>query len=85
MTKSELAKNLDLTDDEASRLVLNLARTRGETGFTEDEGCVVIDWAQQAKLDAALLELVLCGEIGILVKDGEVAFSGRMETLEALQ
>ena len=67
---------LDVTHDEAKRLVVNLGRTRGDAGFTEDEGCVVIDWARKVKLDTYLLELALSGEIGISVRDGDVVYHG---------
>lgn len=63
-----------LTEDEASRLVLNLLDFRDNKGATEDEMKVVLGWARQVRGEQAFLDLALKGMVSVDVRDGEVAW-----------
>lgn len=63
-----------VTDEEATRLVLNLLTTRGDQGATEDEMNVVVGWARAARGEQAFLDLALKGMVSVDVRDGEVAW-----------
>lgn len=61
--------------DDTDRVLLRFADARGDKGFVEQGAAVVINWAQDAQLQKALLELVLDGRVIIGVRDGELVFS----------
>jgi hypothetical protein len=62
-----------LTDDETMTLIMSLGRSRGEKGFHERESTSVIEWAQGVRLNAALLDLVLKGEL-LIGYDAEAGY-----------
>ena len=61
--------------DTGTRVLRSFARIRGSRGFIEDEALQILDWAMQAEINYAFLELIRKGKIGVdLRKDGEVTF-----------
>lgn len=52
-----------LTQAEVNRLCLSLAVASGTDGFSEETAERLVDWAAHVRMDAALLELVLKGDI----------------------
>jgi DNA-binding response OmpR family regulator len=71
----------ELSPDEAESLILAFLETRGGEIVTEDEAERVLDWAEHARLDVILLDMVLRGAIGIDVREGEIVFTSRGEIL----
>lgn len=65
-----------LTEREVEILILRLGTTRHERGgFTMAEVQVLVDWAEQTRVDGSLLRLVLEGKIAVdVTPDGELAF-----------
>lgn len=65
-----------LSDREAQRLIMALARTRGDRGFTEADAQKLVEWATNARLDATMLDMVLAGVVRVdLRDDGKVIFA----------
>lgn len=66
------------SQSEQGRLTLALIRGKGLTSFTEDEVAKdweqMMDWAQNVRIDANLLELVLDGNLLTDWIDGEMQF-----------
>jgi hypothetical protein len=60
--------------DEQEILLFSLAETRSDRGFHTDEGAVVLRWAEDARRQAILLDLVLEGMVSVDVVDGKVAW-----------
>lgn len=71
LTTEEQDKTKWFTDEEES-LVMALAR--GQKTFKENDVVKVFIWAAQTRLSSYLLELILKGELNVLVKKGEVCF-----------
>lgn len=65
-----------LSREECEILIMSLAISRGEEGFTEEEAAQVIKWAQEQRIGYSLLELTLKGLTNInLTGDNEPTFS----------
>lgn len=64
-----------LTDDEVRAVILACASAPG--GATEEDMKAAVQWAQQVRTDATLLDLALDGMVGITIRDGEPVFSAR--------
>jgi hypothetical protein len=62
-----------LSDNEATGL-LEWALMSNPGGMLEDDLGLIWDWAHRARVDAALLSLVLERRVRVKVKDGEVVF-----------
>lgn len=60
-----------LTQKEVENVILNLC----SNGATEDDMRVVLDWAEETRLRAILLQSVLQGIVNVGVENGEVVFS----------
>ena len=54
-----------LDEDEMNSLILSLAASRGDAGFTEEEAAEVVAWGERVRLEADLLELVLGGHVRV--------------------
>lgn len=65
---------LFLTPEAQEAIVLSLAASRGRRGFTADEVCKVLEWAEEAALNTVLLEMVVGRDLLLDVVNGEVAF-----------
>lgn len=75
-----------LNDDDCEKLIMALAKARGESGFTEEEVDILIEWANRTRMHYALLDMTLKGMffavnldennepvfIGKAIPDGEV-------------
>lgn len=72
-----------LTEEEAEALLLAFMEERGGEGFTEEEAERILDWAEHARLDVILLQMVLKGVVGIDIKDDEIVFTSKGEILPA--
>jgi hypothetical protein len=69
-----------ISDAELDVLILNLAqatRDNGSDGFTDADVQAVVEWAHNAHIESALLDMVLCGRVAVSVQNGEVYFSRR--------
>ena len=74
---SSIADDLVPEDDEL-RLIMALATTRGAVGFTTREATAVVTWARRARMDAALVDLVIKGGIRVNVgDDGQILVGGK--------
>lgn len=60
-----------LTEDDVNTIILSLATSRGEEGFSEEEVWWCVDWVQNARLQGILAELVLQGLTAINWQGGE--------------
>jgi hypothetical protein len=68
-----------ISDEEAEQLILNLLRTRGDRGMTDEDALHVVEWATQARVDISLLNLTLADTISVdVTEDGGVVF-GKMQ------
>jgi hypothetical protein len=63
-----------LTDDEALAVIRCAITAAGPAGQTPGELEQVTAWAVEAQLNAAALELVLKGEMGAFISDGELTW-----------
>lgn len=71
----ESIDNKLLTETEYEDVVLALAEARPGLDITDDESKKVIDWATQARLNAELLNQILCGDMLMDINDnGELVF-----------
>jgi hypothetical protein len=66
-----------VTQDEYMRVIMALAASRGDKGFTDSDIDAVCKWAFDARVRALLLENVLTGKMWLDVaqggeRDGEV-------------
>jgi hypothetical protein len=52
-----------LTETEAVAVLHALARGTGSRGFTTSEAQALLDWAESVRVDAAILRLILDGEM----------------------
>lgn len=72
-----------LTESEVEKLMLSVFTAAGEGGLTEEEAkrqtAAVVDWAENARIDATLLQLVLDGSLvtSVLPGETEVRFTAR--------
>ena len=73
-----------INNEESMLLIMSLAVNRGEDGFSEDEAEKILQWANDAKLNFALLELALEGAVLVGCKGNEVTFKGVPEGTDAL-
>lgn len=64
----------ELTEDEMERLVMSLATTRENGFFTEEEAAVLVKWANDARTQNAILDMVLAGVLTVDVVGEEVLF-----------
>jgi hypothetical protein len=71
----------ELTAQEAEDLLLAFLESRGGTPILEEEAQRVLDWAEHARLDVILLQMVLKGAIGIDIQEGDIVFTSRGEIL----
>lgn len=62
---------LALTDEEVKAIIMSLARSRGDKGFTEIEVQVIVDWAIEVRVKAAMLEGILDGMFLVDLKGGD--------------
>lgn len=60
-------------------LIMNLARTRGDKGFTKDEAEALVQWVYQARVRAELATMIVQGMIQVDVVDGQVVAQGLSE------
>jgi len=67
-----------LTDRELRAVLLALAHGRGGRAFDDEQTARVVDWAEAARIDSAILGRVLAGDVSIDVRpDGELVFASR--------
>ena len=52
-----------LSNNEAKALILAFAHGRGDKGFAEDETQKLIDWAEDVRMQSAILKLILTGKL----------------------
>jgi hypothetical protein len=65
-----------LTNEQVRAILVSLARSRGNRGFTKEEAQKVVDWGNEADLIRATLKAVLNGEVWIDLDDkGEACFT----------
>src|SRR5690625_4146668 len=64
-----------LTDDEVRAVILACAHA--PDGATEEDMGAAIRWAQGARTESLMLDLVLEGRVAITMRDGEPVFSAR--------
>lgn len=69
------------SEQEVDALVVALAESREDTGFTEEEARLLLEWAARARFNSVLLGLALKGAVGVDVREGEIVFTGRGEIL----
>lgn len=65
-----------LTEEQFERLVISLAKSRGDDGFTEEDFKIVADWAAETLLNQVLLQMVFEERVTVNVVDGEIGFVG---------
>lgn len=63
-----------LSDDEIQKLILVLAAGQGEAEFTQPDIDKVLDWANDVRMSAGILDNLLKGYIAVSIVDGELAF-----------
>ena len=74
---SSIADEL-VPEDDVVKLCMALGETRGDAGFTTAEATTVINWARRARMDAALADLAVKGEVRVDVgEDGPIMVGGR--------
>jgi hypothetical protein len=61
-----------ITDDEASTILSAALRAAGEAGQSKEELTQVINWAHDTRIDETALKLILNGEMGAFIRDGEM-------------
>jgi len=67
-----------LTDRELRAVLLALAYGRGARGFDDEQAARVVEWAEAARIDNALLANVLSGAVTIDIRpSGELIFAAR--------
>lgn len=66
-----------LSPDEMDRLAVNFVQSRREIGFGVEELEAVIEWARFTRLQSALLDLALSGQVDIDWNGREVMFAPR--------
>lgn len=71
----------ELTAQEAEDLLLAFLESRGGMPVLEEEAERLIEWAEHARLDVILLQMVLKGAIGIDIREGDIVFTSRGEIL----
>ena len=59
-----------LDDDKVKMLCAAL--TQGQGAFTADDAMHVVEWAREIVVNQHVLQLVLMGRVGLIVKEGEV-------------
>lgn len=62
-----------ITDDEIERLILSLATSRGDEGFSEDEVYAIVNWVQETRVSEIMINLVLNGTCDVDLIGGEPA------------
>jgi hypothetical protein len=72
---------VELAPDEMVRLIR--AFTEGKTAILEDDALVLVQWAQQMRFGAMVLEMVLDGDLTPIVEDGKVLVARRTSGGEA--
>ena len=72
--------NKILSDKEAKALILAFAHGRGDKGIAEDETQKLIDWAEDVRMQSAILKLILTRKL--LVSDMETDGSPKVIALE---
>ena len=60
-----------LSEAEMEDVLMALARGQGGP-FTEEEWIAALRWAELARVSGCALEMALCGELYLRVRDGEV-------------
>lgn len=73
-----MAVTRELTDDEIEALSLAVIRGHEEArgrGATEDEIAAVVRWAEDVRVEAALLRLILSGEVVVTAVDDDGDFT----------
>lgn len=64
-----------LTEDEICAVIIACASAPG--GATEEDMKAAVQWAQQVRIDATLLDLVLEGRVAIAMRNGEPVFTSQ--------
>lgn len=67
------------SDEDGKTLIMRLASRRGPRGFTADEACALLRWANGVRTEAMCLEMVLHDVVWIDWEDGEPVFTRREE------
>ncbi len=61
-----------ITDQEAAKLIRSFLNSRGERGASEEELEGLVEWANEQRIGALLVDMVLEGEVRIAdFADGE--------------
>ena len=62
-----------LSDTDCQKLLLALAKGSGSQGFNDEQGEIVLAWAHEARVTAALVDMAIAGALRISVDaDGQV-------------
>lgn len=72
-------ESVAMDDRNCQRIILSLASSRGDAGFTAEEATELAEWADGVCLEYELLDMVLNGDILIDLKDGEPTFVSASE------
>lgn len=73
---SEMAIEGLVSQEEVDALILALLETRKGEGATEEEGEQLVNWIVSFRLDAVLFDMVLAGQVGIDIQEGDIVFVG---------
>lgn len=68
-----------LSSDEIEALIINLAKSRGEKGFTEEECFAWIKWAEAQRIGSSLVDLTIRGFVEVDWIGNEPVFSASKE------
>jgi hypothetical protein len=69
-----------LEEDEIKQILMNFAASRGERGFNEGEAYQVVKWADDAKISAIMLNMVLDNSVFVDFNGKEVVFKNAKDT-----
>jgi len=63
-----------LSEKQHMKIILALAASRGENGFTEEEATKVCTWAEQCMMEHTVLQLLLEGKLVVNVENTDKSF-----------
>lgn len=63
------------TSEEIQALIISLAKSRGERGFTEEECFEWIKWAQSQRIGSSIVDLVIKGYVDVHWEGSEPTFT----------
>jgi hypothetical protein len=63
-----------LSDDDGRAVVRAALRAAGDAGQSEEEVFQLLTWANETRVNEAMLQLVLAGEAAAFICDGELMF-----------